>query len=83
MKFNMTVELRRFLNLDIVYDTSFLKQKQVVINGDVESNPGPISSIQAHRAAIGRFYGKARIKNKFENFKGTDFTIFLFILTLP
>ena len=26
----------------ITYDTSFLKRRQVVINGDVESNPGPV-----------------------------------------
>ena len=43
------------------YDTSFLKRTQVVINGDVESNPGPIQSIQAYRAAIGSFYSKSRL----------------------
>lgn len=41
------------------YDTSFLKRIQVVINGDVESNPGPIASAISHRIAIGRYYNKA------------------------
>ena len=40
-------------------DTSFLERKQLVINGDVESNPGPIQSIQACRAANGRLYYKS------------------------
>ena len=29
------------------------------MNGDVESNPGPISSVETYRAAIGRYYCKA------------------------
>ena len=41
------------------YDTSSLKRTQVVIDGDVESNPGPSSSIEGYRAAIGRYYFKA------------------------
>ena len=40
------------------YDTSFLKRIEVVINGDVESNPGPIASAQLHHIAIGRYYNK-------------------------
>ena len=31
-----------------------------MINGDVESNPGPISSVESYRVAIGRYYNKAR-----------------------
>ena len=42
-----------------VYDTSFLNRKKVVIDGDVECNPGPIASVQAHRTAIGTYYNKA------------------------
>ena len=34
-----------------------IKRKQLVI--DVESNPGPISSVEGYRAAIGRYYCKA------------------------
>ena len=30
------------MQLNVSYDTSFLKRKQLVINGDIESNPGPI-----------------------------------------
>ena len=33
-------------------------------------------------AMILLFYGEARIKNRFQNVKGIDFTIFLYILTL-
>ena len=40
------------------YDTSFLNRNQVVIDGDVESNPGPIQSVQAYRASIGTFNRK-------------------------
>ena len=43
----------------IGYDTSFLKRTHVVINGDVESNPGPIASAISHRVAIGRYYNRA------------------------
>ena len=46
------------------YDTSFLNRKQVVINGDVESNPGPISSVETYRAAIGRFNCRKQFKTK-------------------
>ena len=41
------------------HDTSFLKQNLLLISGDVESNPGPIASAQAHRLAIGSYYDKA------------------------
>ena len=56
----------RLLVENVNYDTSFLKRMQVVMNGDVESNPGPIS-IEAHCATIAGFHGKARPKNKFQN----------------
>ena len=49
----------RKLTIQFPYDTSFLKRIEVVINGDVESNPGPIASAQLHRIAIGRYYNKA------------------------
>ena len=53
--------MRDFCQLKDVfsYDTSSLKRKQLVIDGDVESNPGPISSVEGYRAAIGRYYCKA------------------------
>ena len=38
-----------------------MKRQKVVIDGDVESNPGPIASAQAHRAAVGSYYNTARI----------------------
>ena len=41
--------------LSLPYDTSFLKRKEVIISGDVESNPGPFSSVVAYRSAVGRF----------------------------
>ena len=72
------------LDVEIMYDTSFLKRKQVVISGDVESNPGPVSSIESYRAAIGRFSGKARYvsQNKtFQKVGWVDVTLFLFVLT--
>ena len=40
-------------------DTYKIFRLQLVINGDVESNPGPIASALAHRIAIGRYYSKA------------------------
>ena len=46
-------------DIEFSYDTSFLRRLQVVINGDVESNPGPIASALSHRIAIGRYYSKA------------------------
>jgi hypothetical protein len=49
------------LILNLFYDTSFLNRKKVIIDGDVESNPGPIASAQAHRAAVGCYYNTARI----------------------
>ena len=40
-------------------------------------------SIEAHRAAIGRFYGKAKIQNKSVTMKGADnLTLFLLIITI-
>ena len=40
-------------------------------------------SIEAHRAAIGRFYGKAKIQNKSVTMKGVDnLTLFLLIITI-
>ena len=49
------------LILNLFYDTSFLNRKKVVIDGDVESNPGPVASAQAHRTAVGSYYNTARI----------------------
>ena len=49
---------------DTSFDTSFLNRNQVVIDGDVESNPGLIQSIQAYRTSVGRFYDTARLKCK-------------------
>ena len=46
-------------DIEFSYDTSFLRRLQVVINGDVESNPGPIASALSRRIAIGRYYSKA------------------------
>ena len=64
----------------LTYDTSFLKRSQVVINGDIESNPGPISSIEAYRAAIGRFYGKAKINGITHGKKGINLAFYLLIM---
>ncbi len=55
----MMNKFTRSLSLDLWYDTSFLNRQKVVIDGDVESNPGPIASAQAHRTAIGIYYSKA------------------------
>ena len=49
------------LSMCYSYDTSFLCLKKVVIDGDFESNPGPISSVEGYRAAIGRFNAKCKI----------------------
>ena len=65
------------------YDTSSLKRKQVVIDGDVESNPGPISSVESYRATIGRFYGKGKIKEKRASCNGIEILTFcLFVMLL-
>ena len=48
------ITLNSLINLVVAYDTSSLKRKQLVIDGDVESNPGPISSVEGYRAPIGR-----------------------------
>ena len=51
------------------YDTSFLKRKQTVISGDVESNPGPTDDIKKTPVK-----GKGRPKGtnkKSKGFKGT------------
>ena len=53
------------------------------MNGDVESNPGPISSVETYRAAIGRFAGKARNISKnstSKNVKCIDTALLLFLL---
>ena len=39
-------------------------------------------SIEAHRAAIGRFYGKAKIKNKFQSIDGVDILIIIIFLLI-
>ena len=64
------------------YDTSSLKRKQLVIDGDVESNPGPISSVEGYRAAIGRFSGKFKKKEKVASCKGLNMAFYLFIMML-
>ena len=51
----------------IAYDTSFLTRKQVTIDGDVESNPGPIP-LEAHRASIGRYYNKSKYLSNIDQF---------------
>ena len=50
------------------YDTSFLKRMQVVINGDVESNPGPGDTEKNPIKARGRPKGTPK---KGKGFKGT------------
>ena len=49
-------------------DVSFLNRKQLLIDGDVESNPGPMVSIEAHRACIGRFHDKCKRLSNIEEF---------------
>ena len=39
-------------------------------------------SIEAHRASIGRFYGKSKIRNKVKPLNGIAINIFLLIVTL-
>ena len=46
---------------NVAYDTSFLRHTKLIIDGDVESNPGPVSSVESHRAAIGRHNGKFKL----------------------
>ena len=62
------------------YETSFLKHRKLIIDGDVESNPGPFSSIEAYRSAVGRFSGKSQLRGKVANFNGMDLTFCLFKL---
>ena len=66
------------------YDTSFLKRKQVVVNGDVESNPGPTTSIESYRAAIGRYSGRAKYISKKSNMQKVPWTdmLILFLVVL-
>ena len=42
------------VKLKVSYDISFLYHAQFIIDGDVESNPGP-TSIESYRASIGVF----------------------------
>ena len=66
----------------ISFDTSALKWKQVLIDGDIESNPGPVSSVEGYRAAIGRFNGKSRMSEKIASCKGIDMIFCLFMVML-
>ena len=43
-------------------DSSFLKRKQVVIDGDVESNPGPVDSVDNTPKSKGRPKGTLKKK---------------------
>ncbi|MCP4457820.1 MAG: hypothetical protein GY816_07325, partial [Cytophagales bacterium] len=54
-------------SLSISYDTSFLNRNQVVVDGDVESNPGPVSSVESYRAGIGKCSRKTPFKNMTPN----------------
>ena len=53
----------------------------MIIDGDIESNPGPMSSVEAYRAAIGRFYGRPKNRGNIQRIKPAEMTLFLFIMT--
>ena len=62
---------------NVAYDTSFLRRTKLIIDGDVESNPGPVSSVESHRAAIGRHNGKFKLREKVNRLNGKHFTLCL------
>ena len=62
------------MKLIYLYDTSSFKRKQLAIDGDVESNPGPVSSVESYRAAIGRHNGKFRLRETVTTFNGKRLT---------
>ena len=55
------------VKLKVSYDISFLYHAQFIIDGDVESNPGP-TSVESYRASIGVFYNKGRHLSNIEEF---------------
>merc|ERR1712227_765790 len=57
----------------IMYDTSFLKRKQVIINGDIESNPGPVDNNVETPKSRGR--PKKAPKIKYFKPKKLDFSL--------
>ena len=61
----------------LAYDTSFLKHEKLIIDGDVESNPGPVSSVESYRAAIGRHNGKFKSRENVTAMNGKHLTLFL------
>ena len=62
------------MKLIYLYDTSSFKRKQLAIDGDVELNPGPVSSVESYRAAIGRHNGKFRLRETVTTFNGKRLT---------
>ena len=55
-----------FIYLELSYDTSFLSRNKVIIDGDVESNPGPVS-LEAYRASIGRHNRCKQLKQRHDS----------------
>ena len=60
---------------NFVYDISFLKRRKLIIDGDVESNPGPVSSVESYRAAIGRHNGKFKSRENVTAMNGKHLTL--------
>ena len=67
---------------NFAYETSFLKHGKLIIDGDVESNPGPITSIESYCAAIGRHDGKFRSKGKINTQNGKHLALCLWKIIL-
>ena len=51
----------------VCYNVSFLKRLQLIVDGDVEVNPGPTVSIEAYRVAIGSYYSRAKYLSSQDN----------------
>ena len=51
----------------VEYNVSFLKRLQLIVDGDVEVNPGPTVSVEAYRAAIGSYYSRAKYLSSMVN----------------
>ena len=62
---------------NFVYDVSFLKYRKLVIDGDVESNPGPVSTFESYRASIGRYNCKFKLRENWTSCNGKDVTFSL------
>ena len=56
--------MNEIYGMNISYDTSFMNRIKVVMDGDVETNPGPCSSIECYSAAIGRHNRSKQVQKR-------------------